>query len=85
MPKDAPGYDRDAKERGLYANDSHDPTLAGYLSSLLLALSVPSGLALVYGGLWLGYWGWGSVLPVLAGYLVCVLVLAVVAMAVLGR
>ena len=80
MPKDTPGYDRSAKERGLYAGHGDDPTLASYCSSLLYALSVPAFVGLAYAGHWQGLYPEPTVLWVFAGLLVGALALAVVAM-----
>lgn len=80
MPKDSPGYDRDAKERGLHAKDGTDPTLAGYLSSLVLALTVPGALLVGYGGLFLGYYDWNLLIPVVGAVLVTVISVTVLVM-----
>jgi hypothetical protein len=80
VSKDTPGYDRSAKERGLYAGHGDDPTLASYLSSLLYALSVPAFVLLSYLGHWRGLYAETAVLPVFAALLVGALAIAVVAM-----
>lgn len=56
MPDDVPTRDRDVRERGTYARDGNDPTLASYLSSLFFLLSVPVFILLAYGGYWAGWY-----------------------------
>jgi hypothetical protein len=80
MGKDTPSYDRSAKERGLYARESNDPTLGSYLSSLLYLLAVPGFILLAYGGYWAGVWDYGAIIPVFAGLLVATLVIVFVLM-----
>lgn len=80
MSKDTPGYDGSAKERGLSAGHGDDPTLAGYLSSLLYALSVPAFVLVAYAGHWEGLYAESTVPWVFAALLVGALAVAVVAM-----
>lgn len=75
MGKDTPTYEQSAKERGLYAGYGDDPTLAGYLSSVLYLLSVPAFIVLAYAGYWNGFWAYGAILPVFAGLLIATLLL----------
>jgi hypothetical protein len=42
MPRDIPTEEKSVRERGTYAGHGGDPTLASYLSSLFLLLSVPT-------------------------------------------
>lgn len=76
VPKDTPQRDKTVRERGTYANHGDDPTLAGYLSSLFLVLSVPTFILAAYGGHWVGLYGYSAILPVFAGLLVSSLVVA---------
>lgn len=68
--KDVPTGDKSIRERGTYANDSNDPTLASYLSSAFFVLSVPTLILLAYGGFWLGYYSEAAVVPVFGVLLV---------------
>jgi hypothetical protein len=76
VPKDTPQPEKTVRERGTYASHNDDPTLASYLSSLFLALSVPAFLVAAYGGHYLGLYGYGSIVPAFAGLLVGSLVVA---------
>ena len=68
------------RERGTYASHNHDPTLASYLSSLFLLLSVPTFVAGAYAGHWAGLYGYGMIVPAFAGLLVASLVVVFSAM-----
>lgn len=70
VPKDTPTRDRSTRERGTYAKHGDDPTLASYLSSLFLVLSVPTFILLAYVGYWQGVYGYGGIIPAFAGLLV---------------
>jgi hypothetical protein len=70
VPKDTPNPDKPVRERGTFANHNEDPTLASYLSSLFLVLSVPAFLVAAYAGHWVGIYGYGGILPAFAGLLV---------------
>ncbi|MFB6221633.1 MAG: hypothetical protein ABEH90_09355 [Halolamina sp.] len=70
MPQDTPNPNKDVKERGTFAGHSEDPTLASYLSSAFLLLSVPAFIVFAYGGFWLGLYPYSGVLPAFAGLLV---------------
>lgn len=70
MPNDTPRPEKPVRERGTFAGHDDDPTLAGYLSSLFLVLSVPAFLAAAYAGHWAGLYGYGSIVPAFAGLLV---------------
>lgn len=74
------------RERGTYAKHGDDPTLASYLSSLFLLLSVPGFILAAYAGHWVGLYGYGFIVPAFAGLLVGSLVVAFTLMHVLtGR
>jgi hypothetical protein len=62
--KDVPTGEKSIRERGTYANDGDDPTLASYLSSAFFVLSVPTLILLSYGGFWLGLYSEAAVVPV---------------------
>ena len=66
---DLPRRERSTRERGTYANDGRDPTLAGYLSSLYFVGSVPAFLVVAYAGQWAGLYGDALVVPAFAGLL----------------
>ena len=86
MGRDTPTERKDVKSRGLYANDATDPTLASYLSSLLLLLSVPTLIVLAYAGYWAGFYPYGWILPVFGGSMFALVALAFFLMHVLtGR
>ncbi|SIR03189.1 hypothetical protein SAMN05421858_1182 [Haladaptatus litoreus] len=70
MSKDVPTRERSVRERGTFANHGDDPTLASYLSSLFLLLSVPSFILLAYGGHWYGLYEYDTILLVFGGLLV---------------
>lgn len=70
MSKDVPNREKTVRERGTYAGHEEDPTLASYLSSLFLVLSVPTLIAVAYAGTWAGYYPESSVVPVFGGLLV---------------
>ncbi|QZP37693.1 hypothetical protein [Halobaculum magnesiiphilum] len=69
MPKEIPTDEKSVRERGTYANDGNDPTLASYLSSLFFLLSVPAFVTLAYVGYWAGLYGEATVVPAFAGLL----------------
>lgn len=85
MAKDTPTRDRSRSERGLTARHGDDPTLGSYLSSLLYLLSFPVFVLAAFGGYWLGWYGYGSVVPVLGGLFVGAIAVALVAMHFLTR
>lgn len=70
MPSDIPTEEKSVRERGTYANDGNDPTLASYLSSLFFLLSVPTLVTVAYGGYWAGLYAESAVVPAFAGLLV---------------
>ncbi|WP_277553200.1 hypothetical protein [Halobaculum limi] len=70
MSKDIPTEEKSIRERGTYANDGNDPTLASYLSSLFFLLSVPALVTAAYGGYWAGLYAESAVVPAFAGLLV---------------
>ncbi|MFB6244252.1 MAG: hypothetical protein ABEH80_09135 [Halobaculum sp.] len=81
MPsKDVPTGEKSIRERGTYANDANDPTLASYLSSAFFLLSVPTLILIAYGGFWLDFYSEQAVVFVFGGLLVAsiTLVLAVI-------
>ncbi|QCJ47774.1 MULTISPECIES: hypothetical protein [Haloprofundus] len=80
MSKDIPTRERSTRERGTYAGHNEDPTLASYLSSLFFLLSVPTFVALAYGGFYAGYYGEGAIVPVFGGLLVFAITVAFAAM-----
>lgn len=83
MAKDTPQRERSIRERGTYAKHGDDATLASYLSSLFLLLSVPTLLALAYVGYDYGYYDYATVVPVFGGLLVAAIVVAFATMHVL--
>lgn len=85
MAKDTPQREQSIRERGTYASHGDDPTLASYLSSLFLLLSVPTLLALTYAGHAYGYYDYATMVPVFGVLLVTALVAAFVAMHVVTR
>lgn len=85
MPSDTPNPDMDPRERGTFANHGGDPTLAGYLSSAFMLLSVPAFIVIAYGGHWAGYYPEPTVIPVFAGLLVGSILLVFAVMHVLTR
>ncbi|WP_348610818.1 hypothetical protein [Halobaculum rarum] len=70
MPKEIPTEEKSVRERGTYANDGNDPTLASYLSSLFFLLSVPAFVTLAYAGYWVGLYDESTVVLAFAGLLV---------------
>lgn len=76
MPKDTPKPEKTVRERGTFASHNEDPTLASYLSSLFLVLSVPGFLVAAYAGYWSGLYGYGGIIPAFAGLLVGSLLVA---------
>ncbi|WP_435128462.1 hypothetical protein [Halobaculum sp. D14] len=76
MPKEIPTGEKSVRERGTYANDGDDPTLASYLSSLFFVLSVPTLVTGAYAGYWAGLYPEPTVVPVFAGLLVAALLAA---------
>jgi hypothetical protein len=76
VAKDTPQGEQSIRERGTYANHGDDPTLASYLSSLFLLLSVPGLLGITYAGHVYGYYDYATMVPVFAGLLVTSLVVA---------
>lgn len=76
MPKDTPNPNKTVRERGTYAGHNDDPTLASYLSSLFLLLSVPGFLVAAYAGHWSGFYAYSKIVPVFAGLLIASLVVA---------
>ncbi|MFC7098533.1 hypothetical protein [Halobaculum marinum] len=70
MPRDIPTEEKSLRERGTYANDGNDPTLASYLSSLFFLLSVPTLVTVAYAGYWAGLYAESTVVPAFAGLLV---------------
>lgn len=85
MPKDTPTFDRDARERGTYANHAGDPTLASYLSSAFMLLSVPTFILVAYAGHWAGFYSERAVVPAFGGLLVGAIAFALLAMHVFTR
>lgn len=84
MAKDTPGPERSARERGTYARHGDAPTLASYLSTLFFLLSVPTAIALAYGGYWADLYEYSAIVPAFAGVLVGFIVFAFGAMARFG-
>jgi hypothetical protein len=76
VPKDTPQPEKTIRERGTYASHNDDPSLASYLSSLFLVLSVPGFILAAYAGHWFGLYGYGGIVPAFAGLLVVSLVVA---------
>ena len=76
MPKDVPTEEKSVRERGTYANDGNDPTLASYLSSLFFLLSVPTLVTLAYVGRRVGLYSESAVVPAFAGLLVAAIAAA---------
>lgn len=70
MPKDTPQPEKTVRERGTYASHNDKPTLASYLSSLFLVLSVPGFILGAYAGHWAGLYGYEAIVPAFAGLLV---------------
>lgn len=62
------------------ARHREDPTLSSYLSSLFYLLSVPVLIGVAVGGYALGWYPYRLIVPVLAGLLVSIIVLAFAAM-----
>ncbi|WP_458206357.1 hypothetical protein [Haladaptatus sp. NG-SE-30] len=85
MSKDVPTRDRSVRERGTFAKHGDDPTLASYLSSLFLLLSVPSFILLTYAGYWYDLYDYGAIIPVFAGLLIGSITLAFTIMHVVTR
>lgn len=80
MSKDIPNREKTLRERGTYAGHDEDSTLASYLSSLFLVLSVPAFIVVAYAGNWAGYYSEATVVPVFGGLLVAAITLAFVVM-----
>lgn len=76
MPKDTPQPEKSVRERGTFAGHNDDPTLASYLSSLFLVLSVPGLLVAAYAGHWAGFYAYSGIVPAFAGLLVASLAVA---------
>ncbi len=76
MPRDTPNPNKDVKERGTFASHSEDPTLASYLSSAFLLLSVPTFIVLAYAGFWLDLYPYSGIIPAFTGLLVASIVAA---------
>jgi hypothetical protein len=76
VSKDVPTEEKSVRERGTYANDGNDPTLASYLSSLFFLLSVPALVTLAYAGHWAGLYSESAVVPAFAGLLVAAIAAA---------
>lgn len=76
MPKDTPTRDKSVRERGTFAGHNEDATLASYLSSLFLVLSVPGFIVAAYAGHWAGLYGYSGIIPAFAGLLVASLAVA---------
>lgn len=76
MPKDTPQPEKTVRERGTYASHNEESTLASYLSSLFLLLSVPGFIVAAYAGHWYGFYGYNAIVPAFAGLLVGSLVVA---------
>jgi hypothetical protein len=76
VPKDTPKPEKTVRERGTYASHNDDPSLASYLSSLFLVLSVPGFILAAYAGYWAGFYGYGTIVPAFAGLLIASLVVA---------
>lgn len=70
MSKDIPNRKKTIRERGTYASHSEESTLASYLSSLFLVLSVPSFILAAYAGHWAGLYSEIAIIPVFGGLLV---------------
>jgi len=76
VSKDVPTEEKSVRERGTYANDGNDPTLASYLSSLFFLLSVPALVTLAYAGHWAELYSESAVVPAFAGLLVAAIAAA---------
>ena len=76
VPKDTPQPEKTVRERGTFAGHNDDPTLASYLSSLFLVLSVPAFVVAAYAGHWYGLYGYSAIVPAFAGLLVASLAVA---------
>lgn len=70
MSKDIPNREKTLRERGTYASHAEDATLASYLSSLFLVLSVPTFIGAAYAGNLAGYYSEATIIPVFGGLLV---------------
>ncbi|WP_276281506.1 hypothetical protein [Halorussus caseinilyticus] len=70
MPKDTPQPEKTVRERGTFASHNDNPTLASYLSSLFLVLSVPGFIVAAYAGHSVGLYGYDAIVPAFAGLLV---------------
>lgn len=70
MPKEIPTEEGSVRERGTYAKHGDDPTLASYLSSLFLLLSVPTLITVAYAGFWAGWYTEADVVMVFGGLMV---------------
>lgn len=69
-----PTENHSAKEQGQLAGYNDDPTLASYLSSLLLILAVPTLIALAFGGHWLGFYTYSGIVPAFGALVVATLI-----------
>lgn len=76
MADDTPKPEKTVRERGTYASHNDDPTLASYLSSLFLVLSVPAFIVAAYAGHSVGFYGESGIVPAFAGLLVGSLLVA---------
>lgn len=76
MPKNTPNREKTVRERGTFASHNEEATLASYLSSLFLVLSVPGFILAAYAGHWAGLYGYSGIVPAFAGLLVAALAVA---------
>lgn len=80
MGNRTPREESSAKEQGTLAGYNEDPTLAGYVSSALMVLTVPTLLGLAYAGYRLGFYTYGGMVPAFGGLLIASIVLVFAAM-----
>lgn len=86
MGRDLPTEPKNVRERGFHAGHAGDPTLASYLSSLLVVLSVPGFVLLSYAGHWQGWYPYSWILGVFGGLMAATIALVLASMHVLtGR
>ncbi len=85
MSKDVPTRERSVRERGTFASHGDDPTLASYLSSLFLLLSVPALILLTYAGYWYDLYPYSMIIPAFVGLLVGSIALAFTVMHIATR
>lgn len=85
MTKDIPNREKTVRERGTYASHEEESTLASYLSSLFLLLSVPSFIAGAYAGHWAGLYPQSGIVPAFGGLLLAALAVAFGLMHVFSR